>query len=68
MSASVSSGDSSQVARDSPNKKMLTTAAWGVCKELAKTPEKAEELLVLGIEDARHSSRSQRCSMFRPST
>ena len=68
VSASVSSGDSSQVARDSPNTKMLTTAAWGVCKELAKTSEKAEELLVLGIEDARRSSRSQGCSMFSPST
>ena len=68
VSTSVSSRDASQVARDSPNTKMLTTAAWGVCKELAKTSEKAEELLVLGIEDARRSSRSQGCSMFRPST
>ena len=68
VSASVSSGDSSQVARDSPNTKMLTTAAWGVCKELAKTSEKGEELLVLGIEDARRSSRSPGCSMFSPST
>ena len=68
VSAPVSSGDSSQVARDCPNTKMLTTAAWGVCKELAKTSEKAEELLALGIEDARRSSRSQGCSMFRPST
>ena len=48
----MSSGDSSQVARDSPNTKMLTTAACGVCKELAKTAEKAEELLALGIVDA----------------
>ena len=68
VAASVSSGDASQVARGSPNTKMLTTAAWGVCKELAKTSEKAEDLLVLGIEDARRSSRSQGCSMFSPST